>query len=102
MTNTFRTGTVGLIHRMALVENGVAVPGLIDSTLEAIFARPDETSFLRVGTFFGPETDAIAQYVGLTGEFDMVGSWRWQVHVTSGADEWWSDIADFEILPNLA
>lgn len=101
MVQTIHAGSIGTAFRMPLLGgDGDPLP-LGGATLQMIFTQPDETRVVKTASIYLDPDDGIAEYISIAADFDDVGSWRWQTHVTQGSDEWWSDVADFEVLPNL-
>ncbi len=102
MVRTIHSNSTGVVFRQTLKdEAGVVVDLTGHTTLEFVFLRPNETTMIRTASLVGPAVNGTIQYVGLNGEYDATGSWRWQARVVIPSGEWWSDVSDFEVLQNL-
>lgn len=102
MVQAIHEDSVGTTFRQRCRENNAALDLTGASLLQFRFRKPDGTRFDRTATLDGVATLGVIIYVGQTGEFETPGDWCYQAHVTIPSGEWWGDVADFVILPNLA
>jgi BppU N-terminal domain len=102
MVTTIQSNSTGTVFRRTLLKEDGSVLDLTGATtLELVFTRPNETTFTRTASVVGPATDGTIEYVGLNAEFDMVGPWRWQARAVIPSGEWWDEVFDFNVRPNL-
>lgn len=101
MVSSMHAGSVGVSLLMTIEDGDSPVDLTGATTVEFVFRKPDWVGITKTATIYGAATDGVLRYVSADGDFDDVGEWRWQAHVVFPSSEFWSDIADLEVLPNI-
>ncbi len=83
------------------VKDGTKTVVLSASTADFIFTKPPShgTNYIKSATIAN-EVGGIVSYTFESGFLDTVGTWQYQVRVTSGTSQWHSDINKFIVYRN--
>lgn len=101
-------GDIGTIFRALITDCGTPVDLSTASQLLACFDPPDNDAFTRTMTFVstvssgaGDGSDGFIEYTSITSDLFVGGCWEWQTQVTIVAGRFHTNVASFEVFPNL-
>ena len=100
--NEIHLDDIGTIFEVALKDCDNAVDLTGATTLEYIFQKPDGSLVTRTALINGDPTLGVLNYTTVSGDLDLIGSWKLQAHVILPSGEWRSDIEKFKVYANLS
>lgn len=100
--NEVHVSDIGTVFEVTIKDDTVAVDVSTASTKNLLFRKPDGTILTKAASFKTTGADGIIQYVTISGDLSMPGLWNLQAHIVMSSGNWKSDVATFEVHPNLA
>ena len=100
--NRIHVGDVGTVFRITLADCGDPVDVSQATASTITFKKPDETLVTQTASFTTDGTDGQVQYVTITGDLDLPGTWRIQAAITLPDGFWRSNISKFKVYANLS
>ena len=100
--NEIHVGDIGTSFQVTLYDstNIVDISGATTKTL--YFLKPDGTTKLtKTASFLTDGTDGILEYLTISGDLDVSGTWKIQAKVVLPSGEWSSDIGKFKVYDNI-
>lgn len=71
-------------------------------TKQIIFKKPSGSLLTKDASFSTDGTDGKIKYVGASGDFDEIGSWKVQAYIVVGSYSWKSSFETFRVYRNLS
>lgn len=101
-------GDIGTVFRALITDCGTPVDLASASSLLACFDPPGNDPFTRAMTFVstinsgaGDGSDGFIEYTSVTSDLFIEGEWEWQAQVIIAAGRFHTNVASFEVFPNL-
>lgn len=82
-------------------QDGAAINLSAATTRQFTFRKPDETEVTKTPVFITDGTDGQLRYVTIAGDLEQIGLWKLQAYIVLPAGEFYSDIFEFRVWPNL-
>ncbi len=105
MDREMQDGDIGTALKFTVRDYGAEgspiVPLSSATTKNAIFQKPDGTTFLRNALFDTDGNDGCLKYTTASGDIQGAGQWKAQVKVITPEGEWSSDVIEFFVKSNL-
>lgn len=105
MAEEIHVGDVGTEFRDTIKDGCGDAAAVVDvssvSTKTYRFKKPDGTTIDRTASFYTDGTDGIVYYTTVAGDLDMAGTWKKQIILDFGTNEFRTDIQSFRVYPNL-
>ncbi len=102
MAGEVHLGDIGTEFRITIVdEDGTAIDISSSSTKTVIFKKPDGTKLEKVASFVNSGTDGLLKYVTISGDLDLIGTWKIQAKVILPGGSWYSNFKSFKVYRNL-
>lgn len=97
------SGDFGTVLNIQLLDGTSPVDVSNASFVNIIFRKPSypPTTYTRQATLVGDGTAGQVQYIPVSGEIDMLGTWQIQGYIVNASGAWHSDVAVFKVVPNL-
>ena len=99
--NEVHIGDTGTRFTLTFYDDTTLVDVSAATTKQILFLAPDGGLLTKTATFTTDGSDGKIYYDSLAADFDEKGVWCWQGRVVTPSGEWWSDVASFEVYPNL-
>ena len=95
-------GDVGTILERTVTDGGVAVDISTASVRQFILRKPSGAAATKTAAFSTDGSDGKLRYVTVADDLDQAGQWSLQVYLEMTAGKWHSDVAVFDVYPNLS
>lgn len=100
--NEIHKSDIGTIFLITVKDGTTAVDISGAATKQILFRKPDNSTLVtQTASFTTDGTDGKMQYTSVSGDLDTGGTWRIQVYLVIGGNEFRSDISTFEVHGNL-
>lgn len=90
-------GDIGTSFRATVMDQDGTVVDISSATRTMKFLKPDRTVIEKPAALVTDGTDGQMEYVTVSGDLDMRGTWRMQGKVVIGAGTWHTDEYLFEV-----
>jgi hypothetical protein len=101
LTQKIHVTDIGTVFQVTIYDGATLVDLSSTTNIDFIFRKPDKSIVTRTASLYTDGVDGIVQYVMQEGDLDLKGSWKMQAELTFPEGQWWSDIIQFKVYPNL-
>lgn len=103
MSTIIHNGDIGTTFVLTIVDTAGAAINVSTASIKKIyFVDPNGGKLAKTAAFTTDGSDGKIQYVGVSGDIDVVGSWRMQGYVEMGTSKYYSEVTTFDVHDNLA
>jgi hypothetical protein len=96
-------GDVGTVFRLTIVDTaGTAIDVSTATTKYIYFEDPAGTKVQKTAAFYTDGKDGKIQYTTVSGDIDLVGTWRIQGYVETSLGNFWTEKDSFKAYSTLA
>ncbi len=94
-------GDIGTSIRIKIQEDNVDIDVSTATSMQIFLKKPSGTTTTKTASFFTDGTDALIEYVSVSGDIDEIGTWKIQGWVSLPAGDFFTEVASFKVNRNI-
>lgn len=95
-------GDVGTVLERTVTDNGVVVNISSATVRQFKLRKPSGAVLTKTAMFSSDGSDGKLRYTTIADDIDQAGQWSLQVYLEMPTGKWNSDVAVFDVYPNLS